>query len=57
MVAVLRAAFMTSSRFLPHRSEESIAIGLVLLFGAGSLLAHSAAGRRLARQGGAAPAA
>jgi phosphatidylglycerophosphate synthase len=35
-------------QFLPYRTDEPIAIGVVLVFGAAGLLAHYAATRRLA---------
>lgn len=35
-------------QFLPYRPEEPISFGVVLLFGAGGLLAHYATARRLA---------
>jgi hypothetical protein len=36
-------------QFLPYRSDEPIAVGIVLVFGAAGLLAHYAATRRLAK--------
>jgi hypothetical protein len=36
-------------QFLPYRSDEPIAIGVVLVFGAAGLLAHYAATRRLTK--------
>lgn len=37
-------------QFLPYRPDEPIAFGVVLLFGAGGLLAYYAAARRLTGQ-------
>jgi hypothetical protein len=36
-------------QFLPYRPDDPIALGVVLVFGAGGLLAYYAAARRLAR--------
>jgi hypothetical protein len=38
-------------QFLPYQADEPIALGVVLVFGAGGLLAYYAAARRLAKQG------